>query len=107
MGGRNRLRRGRLWLTILVAMTLIRPATAREEVRLQLQGTPRFQFAGYYAALAQGYYRDSGLEVKIREASAGQDVVKSLMAWATAICCSTVPGATLWCYWPPSSSIPP
>lgn len=79
MGGRNRLRRGRLWLTILVAMTLIRPATAREEVRLQLQGTPRFQFAGYYAALAQGYYRDSGLEVKIREASAGQDVVKSLM----------------------------
>lgn len=34
-------------------------------IRLQLQWFPQAQFAGYYAALAQGYYADEGFDVTI------------------------------------------
>lgn len=37
-----------------------------EKVSLQLKWKHQFQFAGYYAALEQGYYRDAGLDVEIR-----------------------------------------
>jgi signal transduction histidine kinase len=36
-------------------------------VSLQLKWLHQFQFAGYYAAVAQGYYRAAGLEVELRE----------------------------------------
>ncbi|HRW08993.1 MAG TPA: ABC transporter substrate-binding protein [Caldilineaceae bacterium] len=36
-------------------------------VRLQLQWVTQSQFAGYYAALEQGYYADEGLDVTILE----------------------------------------
>ena len=36
-------------------------------VRLQLQWVTQSQFAGYYAAKAQGYYEDEGLDVTILE----------------------------------------
>lgn len=45
--------------------------TALKTVSLQLLWHHQFQFAGYYAAAAQGYYRDAGLEVDIR--SGGYD----------------------------------
>jgi NitT/TauT family transport system substrate-binding protein len=35
-------------------------------VRLQLQWFPQAQFAGYYAALDKGFYRDEGLDVTIK-----------------------------------------
>ncbi|AQU99979.2 response regulator [Desulfococcus multivorans] len=42
------------------------PADALEKIVLQLRWDHQFQFAGYYAALWKGYYRDAGLEVEIR-----------------------------------------
>ncbi len=42
-------------------------------VTLQLQWVAQAQFAGYYAALDQGYYEDEGLDVTIQEA--GTDTV--------------------------------
>ncbi|MBF0454599.1 MAG: response regulator [Magnetococcales bacterium] len=39
---------------------------AVDKVVLQLRWDPGFQFAGYYAALWQGYYRQAGIEVEIR-----------------------------------------
>ena len=38
---------------------------ALTKVRLQLQWFPQAQFAGYYAALDQGYYKAEGLDVSI------------------------------------------
>lgn len=38
-----------------------------ETVRLQLKWRHQFQFAGYYAALTKGFYRDAGLAVEILE----------------------------------------
>ena len=42
-------------------------------VKLQLQWFTQAQFAGYYAALDQGYYADEGLDVQIIEG--GVDIV--------------------------------
>ena len=43
------------------------------KVKLQLQWVPQAQFAGYYAAVDQGYYKDEGLDVQILEG--GVDIV--------------------------------
>ncbi|MCC5877711.1 MAG: ABC transporter substrate-binding protein, partial [Candidatus Sumerlaeia bacterium] len=45
-------------------------------VRLQLKWQHQFQFAGYYAALERGYYRDEGLDVEILEAVDDEDPVE-------------------------------
>ncbi len=42
--------------------------TRSEKVILQLRWDHQFQFAGYYAALWQGYYADAGFDVDIRSA---------------------------------------
>jgi NitT/TauT family transport system substrate-binding protein len=42
-------------------------------VTLQLQWVAQAQFAGYYAAVDQGYYKDEGLDVTIQEG--GPDIV--------------------------------
>ena len=47
-------------------------AQDEEEIVLQLKWEHEFQFAGYYAALWQGFYQQSGLNVEIRSAI-GQD----------------------------------
>lgn len=44
------------------------PEEHRNQVTLKLKWKHQFQFAGYYAAVAQGYYRDAGLDVRIEEA---------------------------------------
>ena len=46
---------------------------ALEPVTLQLKYLHQFQFAGYYAAHHQGYYRDAGLQVDIVEGIAGNE----------------------------------
>lgn len=62
----------------LVAFFMLRPqlAVAQEQnnlhsVTLQLPWFHQFQFAGYYAALEQGYYREAGLDVRIKEGRPG------------------------------------
>jgi ABC-type nitrate/sulfonate/bicarbonate transport system substrate-binding protein len=51
-----------------------------ETVTLQLKWKHQFQFAGYYAAVKQGYYREAGLEVVLREAGAGQDIEDTVLS---------------------------
>ena len=43
------------------------------KVRLQLQWVAQSQFAGYYAALDKGYFKDLGLDVEIK--LGGPDIV--------------------------------
>ncbi len=54
-------------------------AGAPERVRLQLKWQHQFQFAGYYAAIAQGYYREAGLEVELVQAVPGHDPVRAVL----------------------------
>ncbi len=55
------------------------PAFALEKVKLQLKHTHQFQFAGYYAAIEKGYYRELGLEVELLEAGEGIDPEKRVL----------------------------
>jgi diguanylate cyclase (GGDEF)-like protein/PAS domain S-box-containing protein len=67
-----------LWLgTVLLGAS---QAQALEPVVLQLRWMHQFQFAGYYAALHQGYYRDAGLNVVIGEGGPGADPVSDVLA---------------------------
>jgi len=49
-----------------------------EHVRLQLKWRHQFQFAGFYAALEKGYYRDAGFDVSILPARPGVDAVREV-----------------------------
>jgi NitT/TauT family transport system substrate-binding protein len=48
------------------AKTRGRTSTKLTKVTLQLKWVTQAQFAGYYAALANGYYKNAGLDVKIK-----------------------------------------
>src|SRR5579864_3948637 len=62
--------------TILAALMVAGAASAADKLVLQLHGPAQFEFAGYYAALWQGYYHDLGLEVEIKPgAGLGQSPV--------------------------------
>lgn len=50
-----------------------------DRVRLQLKWQHQFQFAGYYAAVKQGYYREAGLEVELIEAQPGVDPTQAVL----------------------------
>lgn len=65
-------------ICLLTFILSVMPARALEQVNLQLKWTHAFQFAGYYAAIDKGYYREAGLDVRIQEAKPGFDVVESV-----------------------------
>src|SRR5213078_1966107 len=58
-------------LAALAGMIAAAPAAnaADDKLVLQLHGPAQFEFAGYYAALWQGFYRDAGLTVEIKPGS--------------------------------------
>src|SRR5262249_22579765 len=58
----------------VLALLCAPAAQALEQVSLQLKWHHQFQFAGYYAALEQGFYRDAGLEVRIIEGGPSVEV---------------------------------
>jgi class 3 adenylate cyclase/ABC-type nitrate/sulfonate/bicarbonate transport system substrate-binding protein len=68
----------RLIVGASLALAASHPAVALEAVSLQLKWKHQFQFAGYYQALAQGFYRDAGLDVTIREGGPGIDVSEAV-----------------------------
>jgi diguanylate cyclase (GGDEF)-like protein/PAS domain S-box-containing protein len=56
------------------------PALAQEKITLRLKHTHQFQFAGYYAALEQGYYREAGLDVRILEGTDGVEPERDVLS---------------------------
>ena len=54
------------------------PAAALDSVSMQLKWKHQFQFAGYYQALEQGFYRAAGLDVTIREGGPDVDVAEAV-----------------------------
>ena len=68
-------------LLIVIALLVLaaaHPAAALDAVSLQLKWKHQFQFAGYYQALEQGFYRDAGLDVTIREGGPDIDVSEAV-----------------------------
>lgn len=68
----------RLLLALLLCLPCSVRAAAPEKVVLQLKWFHQFQFAGYYAAKAQGYYAAEGLDVDIRPLEPKKTVVEQV-----------------------------
>jgi class 3 adenylate cyclase/ABC-type nitrate/sulfonate/bicarbonate transport system substrate-binding protein len=68
------------WIIIAAGLVLLapHPAAALDQVSMQLKWKHQFQFAGYYAALEQGFYRDAGLDVTIREGGPDINVAEAV-----------------------------
>ncbi|GEM_PF-189012 len=64
----------------LVLIGLCQPVWALTPVTLQLRWLHQFQFVGYYAALHQGFYREAGLEVTLKEGRPGLDPVAAVLS---------------------------
>src|SRR5512133_3746248 len=51
-----------------------------QQVKPKLKWQHQFQFAGYYAAQAHGYYREEGLDVSIIEGDAKHPPIEQVLA---------------------------
>jgi diguanylate cyclase (GGDEF)-like protein/PAS domain S-box-containing protein len=62
-------------------MVLLCPcfSASAEPIHLQLRWHHQFQFAGYYAALEKGYYKDAGLDVIIHEGTPAKKPVQEVL----------------------------
>lgn len=54
-------------------------AATLDSVVLQLKWKHQFEYAGYYAAVAQGYYSDEGLDVQIRDIQSGVSPISAVL----------------------------
>lgn len=69
-------------LSLLALFCLCSGAHAEnlQTVRLQLKWRHQFQFAGYYAAVEKGYFRQAGLKVELLAGGPGIDPLQPLVA---------------------------
>jgi class 3 adenylate cyclase/ABC-type nitrate/sulfonate/bicarbonate transport system substrate-binding protein len=82
----------RLAIVACLALLASHPAAALDQVSMQLKWKHQFQFAGYYAALEQGFYRDAGLDVTIREGGPDVDAAEAVASGKAdfGVCSSSV-----------------
>jgi len=64
---------------LLFSVSSLQAATTLEQVSIQLKWKHAFQFAGYYAAIEKGFYRDNGLEVTLKEIDFSKDNVAQVV----------------------------
>jgi len=50
-----------------------------KKVSVQFQWKHQFEYAGFYAAIAQGYYKKEGFEVSLKEISPGVDPMREVL----------------------------
>ncbi len=65
----------RLFIILTVFLYTTHVYAVSEKVSIQLKWQHSFQFAGYYAAIEKGFYRDLGLEVILKEVDFSKDHV--------------------------------
>lgn len=71
-------------LTLVAAgMVIAAHAQATEVVDLQLRWHHQFQFAGYYAAVEKGFYKEEGLDVRIHAGDPDHQPVPEVLAGHT------------------------
>lgn len=79
-GWRQRTFLGRIIGVVLLALQCSLPAHAQEQVTIQLRWHTQFQFAGYYAALAKGFYEEAGYQVTLVEGAPGRSPITEVLA---------------------------
>ena len=75
----NRIQLTRLFVLIGL-LGVAASASATIPLTLQLRWQHQFQFAGYYAALEQGFFDDEGLDVTIAEGGPGINPIDQVLA---------------------------
>jgi PAS domain S-box-containing protein len=71
------------WLALVSLFTcgaLLSAQPVRETVTIQFKWFHQFQFAGYYAAIEQGFYADEGLDVVLRERDIKTDYINDVIS---------------------------
>jgi diguanylate cyclase (GGDEF)-like protein/PAS domain S-box-containing protein len=84
----TRIRNVLLFAILLVIVIATTPAFSEsppstglhKKIRLQLKWRHQFQFAGYYAAVEKGFFRDKGLDVQLIEGRPGINPVEELLS---------------------------
>ena len=66
-------------VSITPTLATHKDVTHIEQVKLQLNSTHQFRFAGYYMAIEKGFYKDKGIEAQILESSRTQDSIEELI----------------------------
>lgn len=69
-----------LLLCLINPFALADSSTQLQVIDFQLRWKHQFQFAGYYAAIAQGYYREAGLDVRLHEGAPGKTPVEEVLS---------------------------
>jgi diguanylate cyclase (GGDEF)-like protein/PAS domain S-box-containing protein len=67
-----------LWLALPALAQAGLPIQPVERTSVQLNWKHQFEFAAFYAAKEQGYYRQAGLDVTIREGGPGIDTIREV-----------------------------
>ncbi len=88
VGRAHPVRAIRALLLLISLLSVALPAAAQSRpqeapltpVRLQLKWSHQFQFAGYYAAQEQGYFREAGFDVALVEGSGSIDPVAEVLS---------------------------
>lgn len=62
------------------APTFATPVLQNEIIDIQLRWHHQFQFAGYYAAVEKGFYREEGLEVRLHAGDPAHQPVQEVLA---------------------------
>jgi diguanylate cyclase (GGDEF)-like protein/PAS domain S-box-containing protein len=68
-----------IFIFCISALSSLQSLAAEQEIDLHLKWYHQFQFAGYYAAEAQGYFRDEGLKVNLIEGGADKHPLRSML----------------------------
>lgn len=72
--------RGIFFLYVLSLLFSQKGAAEKREVTIRLKWWNQFQFAGYYAAVKQGYYQAAGLQVKLIPGDAQHPVMEEVLS---------------------------
>lgn len=69
-----------VYCSLIACLGAASSVLAADRITLQLKWHHQFQFAGYYAALNQGYYKEEGLDVQLVEGSASRPPVREVLS---------------------------
>lgn len=67
-------------LMVVAATVSAEPPAGMKKVRLRLKWHHQFQFAGYYAAQIEGFYKDAGLDVELVEGTPQKSALQAVLS---------------------------
>ncbi len=69
----------KLFLITLFLLTSFLNASPLEQVSIQLKWKHCFQFAGYYAAIEKGFYKEEGIDVTLKEVDLNRNFIEDVV----------------------------